>query len=417
MPKKRGQNMPKRRNNTYWSDFYTAQGVRVRKSLGTTDLKMAKTLEAQLIAKYTLNLVETTHLTKADIAQSAKRKSLTLDTVFRKAMLQRQAWKESNSRVTLEKNFRLITETPAYKMPKVLSLYAIDNEAIRNAVAVMRDTEQLSGSTINQRLSLLSVLFDFAADDMGIDDLQKPRIKRQKPSPRRTKRYSHDEEQRAIKWCLEHSPVQPRLSIMADLIPFLADTGFRLSEALSLEYKRVDFNINSIAVLVTKSKKPKAIPMTDRVRTILLSRKAQGGQMPFGELDSNQADKLWVKIRKAIGLADDKEAVLHSFRHTTASRLADAGVNPFAIMKMLGHSNIQTTQGYVHMSANGLGNAVGSLNKGTKGCDQKCDQVPLVNAIKSQPFSISAILGYASKYSTSTPVLVTKTSKEVDSQE
>ena len=389
--------MPKLRNNTYWSDFYTAQGVRVRKSLGTTDLKTAKTLEAQLIAQYTLNLIENSHLTKADIAQSAKRKSLTLDTVFRKAMNQRQAWKESNSRVTLEKNFRLLTETPAYKMPKALSLYSIDNEAIRNALDVMRDLEQLSGSTINQRLSLLSVLFDFAVDDMGIDDLQKPRIKRQKPSQGRTKRYSHDEELRAIKWCLEHSDVQPKLSIMADLIPFLADTGFRLSEALNLEYSRVNFELNSLTVLITKSKKPKAIPMTDRVRTILLSRKAQGSKMPFGELDSNQADKLWVKIRNAIGLADDKEAVLHSFRHTTASRLADADVNPFAIMKMLGHSNIQTTQGYTHMSSKGLTSAVESLNRGTKSVTNR------VSKMLDEHFS--------------TAQGVLKTSKEVDSQE
>lgn len=393
--------MLKRRNDTFWSDFYTAQGVRVRKSLGTTDLKTAKSLEAQLIAKYTLNLVETAQLTKADIDQSAKRKELTLDAVFRKAMIQRQAWKESNSRVTLEKNFRLLTETKEYKFPKVLSLYSIDNEAIRNALDVMRDIEQLSGSTINQRLSLLSVLFDFAVDDMGIDDLQKPRIKRQKPSPRRTKRYSHEEEQRAIKWCLEHSHVQPKLSIMADLIPFLADTGFRLSEALNLEYNRVDFNLNSLTVLITKNKKPKAIPMTDRVRTILLSRKAQGVSCPFGELDSNQADKLWVKIRKAIGLADDKEAVLHSFRHTTASRLADADVNPFAIMKMLGHSNIQTTQGYVHMSANGLTHAVESLNKG----------------IESVPNSVTKRVTKMLDEHFSTAQGFPKTSKEVDPQE
>ena len=390
--------MPKLRNNTYWSDFYTAQGVRVRKSLGTTDLKMAKTLEAQLIAQYTLNLVETAHLTKADIAQSAKQKALTLEAVFRKAMIQRQAWRESNSRVTLEKNFRLLTETKEYKLPKALPLYAIDNGVVRDALDVMRDLEQLSGSTINQRLSLLSVLFDFAVDDMGIDDLQKPRIKRQKPSQGRTKRYSHDEEFRAIKWCLEHSDVQPKLSIMADLIPFLADTGFRLSEALNLEYSRVNFELNSLTVLITKNKKPKAIPMTDRVRSILLSRKAQGvSTMPFGELDSNQADKLWVKIRNAIGLADDKEAVLHSFRHTTASRLADADVNPFAIMKMLGHSNIQTTQGYTHMSSKGLTSAVESLNRGTKSVTNR------VSKMLDEHFSTAQ--GFH------------KTSKEVDPQE
>ena len=64
-----------------------------------------------------------------------------------------------------------------------------------------------------------------------------------------------------------------------------------------------------------------------------------------------------------------------------------------------------------------VGGSIPPQATSTKGCDQKCDQVPLGNAIKSQPFSISAVLGYASKYSTSTPVLVTKTSKEVDSQE
>ena len=38
----------------------------------------------------------------------------------------------------------------------------------------------------------------------------------------------------------------------------------------------------------------------------------------------------------------------HDLRHTTATRMGEAGIDPFTIAQILGHKDIRTTVGYTH---------------------------------------------------------------------
>lgn len=50
-------------------------------------------------------------------------------------------------------------------------------------------------------------------------------------------------------------------------------------------------------------------------------------------------------------LAGIKRAVWsHLLRHTKLTQLGESGFNPFSLQKFAGHSNIQTTMGYIHAS-------------------------------------------------------------------
>lgn len=51
----------------------------------------------------------------------------------------------------------------------------------------------------------------------------------------------------------------------------------------------------------------------------------------------------------------------HTLRHTFASRLAQKGILLKAIQELLGHSNIQTTMRYTHLSPTELRSAIDSL--------------------------------------------------------
>lgn len=44
------------------------------------------------------------------------------------------------------------------------------------------------------------------------------------------------------------------------------------------------------------------------------------------------------------------EFVLYSFRHTFGTRLAESGAKPYAIMKLMGHTKLETSMRYIHLS-------------------------------------------------------------------
>jgi len=54
------------------------------------------------------------------------------------------------------------------------------------------------------------------------------------------------------------------------------------------------------------------------------------------------------KLRAKLALALSKDFVIHSLRHTMLTRLGEAGVEAFTIMRIAGHSSVIISQKYVH---------------------------------------------------------------------
>jgi site-specific recombinase XerD len=94
--------------------------------------------------------------------------------------------------------------------------------------------------------------------------------------------------------------------------------------------------------------------MTKRVGRILQGRE---GQKPFN-LTVNQCEYAWSWVRKQLDLEDDKMFVIHSCRHTTASRMVSAGVDLYVVKEILGHSSIQVTERYAHLAPGKLVQAI-----------------------------------------------------------
>lgn len=160
----------------------------------------------------------------------------------------------------------------------------------------------------------------------------------------------------------------------------VADTGLRLGEALSLEWRDVHLDPSGgarfgyIRIRDGKSRNAKReVSITGRVKSMLETRRQEKtdshlvfitvhGQPYLG----TYLNRLHQRVRETLKLPS--VFVLHSVRHTMLTRLGEAGVDAFTIMKIAGHSSITISQRYVHPSTQSMENAIAKLevhNAGT----------------------------------------------------
>ena len=151
----------------------------------------------------------------------------------------------------------------------------------------------------------------------------------------------------------------------ADGFIVLIDTGLRISEMKSLIEKDIDLDRQLIHAWQTKTKHPRTVPMTARVRKIIRGRWAG---MPDERLfpQSYVYFKMaWNRVRSVMGLEDDPQFVIHILRHTCASRLVQGGVSLAVIKEWMGHKRIQSTLIYAHLCTKNLSEAKDVLEAAT----------------------------------------------------
>jgi integrase len=207
------------------------------------------------------------------------------------------------------------------------------------------EEEGNGGQTVNHKVSHLSRMLGTALEKDWIKAM--PKLPRRKPGKHRVRWMDEVEEAQALALCR-----QLGLHDLYDLIIVAVDTGFRRSELLGL--KRNDY-VNGMLHLhagQTKTDKARAVPVTQRVATILNTRFGQDHTL-FG-LSFHQLRKQWWDLKTAMGLEDDNQFCVHMLRHTCASRMVQRGVPLAVVQAWMGHSSITTTMRYAHLAPSNL---------------------------------------------------------------
>jgi integrase len=211
-----------------------------------------------------------------------------------------------------------------------------------------------SSGTINRKLASLSAMFTDAEERGGC--IKKPRLIRQ-PEPTHRIRYLTQEEEQLLASLM----IQWKQAPVLEAITVLLDTGMRVGELLALQVKDVDLRENIISIWQNKGDLPRSVPMTTRVRDIVSGRCAASRGLVFFNLTRETLRYYWDRARSAMGLDDDDQFVPHALRHTCATRLVQSGVSLYVVQKILGHSSIQVTEKYAHLSQRELRDAINVL--------------------------------------------------------
>ncbi|MGW8177218.1 MAG: tyrosine-type recombinase/integrase [bacterium] len=259
-------------------------------------------------------------------------------------MAERKHWAHMKAGTELARNAYIFAK---HVGTEVAATEALEEEAIEDFLTHREDLGN-SGSTVNRYRASISKVCSIALRE-GI--LQaKPYIRPRKEGQGRLRVYSHEEEE-----LIQHVARQWGYEDQANLFMWLCDTGMRLGEAEKLTWK--DFQVigqREVVVIpgsITKNSEDRYIVLTKRLSVLLETLRAdpRATHGPFSWHNRRLTRSLWDRLRGHFEWMDD-QCVLHTWRHTCASRLVQDGASLYQVQKWLGHKTIMMTQRYAHFS-------------------------------------------------------------------
>ena len=135
------------------------------------------------------------------------------------------------------------------------------------------------------------------------------------------------------------------------IIPMLLLTGARKREVLDARWEDFDYERRLWRIHTTKLGKPRFVPMSDGVINLLASVPRHGCEWAFPNPKTLKPYvsifHSWDSARHDAGLADVR---IHDLRHSYASFLVNAGRTLYEVQRLLGHTQIKTTQRYAHLN-------------------------------------------------------------------
>ncbi|MEI8033108.1 MAG: site-specific integrase [Chlorobiaceae bacterium] len=142
---------------------------------------------------------------------------------------------------------------------------------------------------------------------------------------------------------LVRTPTRSR--IVRQVALFAALTGLRTSDLRALKWSNVIEHENGTVSLhyrQVKTKKDEQLPISLQARN-LLGERMNGNVFPMMRCHSSLNETLGLWVRRA-GI--NKHITMHCLRHTYATLQLSAGTDIYTVSKLLGHSDVKTTQIY-----------------------------------------------------------------------
>ena len=153
--------------------------------------------------------------------------------------------------------------------------------------------------------------------------------------------------------------------------------GLRLTEGRTLKVSQIDSKRMMLHIQKSKGGKDRYVPLPERTCDLL--RKywithqhpkwlfpggGEGGQAKHGSVKPMDASGIQRALKQAMMEAGiQKQASVHTLRHSYATHLLEAGVNLRQIQIYLGHTSLRTTMIYTHLTRDGEARAATVINQ------------------------------------------------------
>ena len=258
--------------------------------------------------------------------------------------------KELNYSENTEISYREdITNFLNYLEKKQLNYKKIDGEIIRDYLKYL-DEAKLKNSTIARRISALRTFYNYLLDKNIVDNnlfnsIRNPKLEKKLPN------YLSYEELAKI---LDNIDISTKVGLRNRLlVEMFYATGCRVSEMINIKVRDINKSNNSIRIM-GKGKKMRIVYFGEYARDYL------DRYLPLIATDylftQESGDKLSIHDVEYIisdlvkNLALKTHVTPHTLRHTFATHLLNNGADIKTVQELLGHSSLNTTGIYTHVS-------------------------------------------------------------------
>ncbi len=257
----------------------------------------------------------------------------------------------------------LLTFTAADKRCKItrLSLGDLTFDRILKFLRYLEQDRSNHTRTRNQRLAALHTLFEYIAGrspEMLAVCQQVAAIPMKRVAPPETRFLERDE----IADLFRRLPHDGRLALRdRTVLLFLYNTGARVQEVADLRAGHLDLGPHPLVRLHGKGDKWRTCPLWQQTAELLTGLLASSGPAPRPDAAVFTAHGqpltrfgIYKIVRRhAAGLDDPRTGRTigpHTFRHTAAVHLLEAGVEVNVIRGWLGHADLSTTNRYAEIN-------------------------------------------------------------------
>ncbi len=159
---------------------------------------------------------------------------------------------------------------------------------------------------------------------------------------------------------------------LKDIVFFIYETGVRRGEAVNLLWKDVDLSRNAIRINSIKggTSRDRSIPMTVSMHQWFLEMK---NKKPFLSKPTNHVflseegapfnpTHVSTAVHRVVHRMGCDGLGLHGMRHTILTELAQSDVSLEKVRRLAGHSNLKTTEKYLHLKIEDTRSMLETLN-------------------------------------------------------
>lgn len=202
-------------------------------------------------------------------------------------------------------------------------------------------------ATANRYMSLLNHVMESGIDSRWLKEncLKGRRYKYRNCEKARTRFLNDEEIERLLQHC--HS------SGLVTIVTLALHTGMRKSEILNLEWGDYDVKKHLLTIKHSKNDLTRFIPLSHHASSVLREWgkvRRLDSRLIFPSKNGKTPVNIDRNFRKAAKDAGLEAFRFHDLRHTTATFLAQAGVDALLIADILGHKTLSMTRRYAHLS-------------------------------------------------------------------